>query len=981
MKKALSLILSMLMLVSCTMFVSAATEPAYENDAKVALVFDEPEYDESTGTVTVYLNMFFEESITEVTGGTVVIDYDETKLTYQTGKKKSKFVYNDDEEFESTYDSISLNPQGDIIASFAATDPTYSIEGVLLQVQFVTIEGATGTCDFSILEASGNATTMYVLPDGTEDGKWQANTVSLSLGGEEVPVAQYTVTYENAKGAAPEAVTADEGTEITVADAPAAVEGFTFEGWTDGATTYDAGDKFTLTADVTLTAVWEPIPKYTVTYENAKGDAPEAVTEDEGTTITVAAAPATVEGFTFGGWTNGETTYQAGQTFELTGNVTLTAVWEPIPKYTVTYVDYEGAAPEAVTAYVGTEITVATPATVEHSTFIAWGNGSTRYQAGDTFVLEGDVTLTAIREAVPQYSVFVYDGDKTIASGYVYEGEQYTLPTPERVVGTRVLGFATTEGATVAEYRAGDKVTINDAINFYVVREEVELEEAYYTFEGRFDVTSETYSIDMYYEGPQANQTAFGVQYDTAIFENLEFAYSDTFMSTGTDAVSGEGYIADVAFAKEGNSFGDDLKTPVLVGTFTADMTAEQYAQLDPEADFVKYVPAGNITGAFENDEWQFIKNEDPNLDPSETIFPILFTTLVDNDAITITTEGVDEDITTVTVASEGKMLEAITFTAVTAEGETPANVSYTVAGESMGALVPAADGFTYTIPAEKVLGDVVIIFSYLPAVEEVVITEIDAPVAEATPDTEATAGHDTYTVESVEWVPADDTFEYNTEYTVNVTVKAVDGKTFSGETTYTINGQTATLVSRDGDTVVISYTFEKTAEELGAVTVIVELVRDAEDEAYKNFGTIKLLDADGDVVGTVTEGTEAGDTFVATFENVQAGEGYTVAFEKNGYLKETSEAFEVVYDETNTIEFTGVAGNVYGIGNVGDDNEINLYDFARIVRAFEEGSDNSDYATLSADAEYNGLVDVNEDGIVDVYDLVFVKINYKKSR
>ena len=911
MKKALSLILSMLMLISCTMFVSAAEEPVYENDAKVALVFDEPVYVETEGTVTLYLNMFFEEPVTEITGATVIIDYDETKLTYQTGKKKSFFVYNDDEEFESTYDSISLNSRGDIVASFAATDPTYSIEGTLLQAQFTLVEGASGTCNFSILEASGNATTMYVLPDGTEDGKWQANTTSLTLAAP--AVEQYTVTYENAKGAAPAAVTEDEGTTITVADAPAAVDGFTFEGWSDGTTTYQPGNTFELTGDVTLTAVWEEIPveQYTVEYVNVKGAAPAAVTEDEGTTITVADAPAAVDGFTFEGWSDGTTTYQPGDTFELTGDVTLTAVWDDIP----------------------------------------------------------------------EHAVVIYDGDDTIASEYVYEGTQYTLPTPERVLGTRVLGFAADEGATVAEYAAGEKITVNAPITLYVIREAVAVEDASYTFEGRFDVANEKYTIDMYYEGPQANMTAFGVQYDTEILENLTFAYDDAFMTTGTNAVSGEGYIADVAWSTTGNFFGDDLKTPVLVGTFTADMTAEKYAEFDPATDFGKYAPAADIAGAFENGEWQFIKNDATSFDPTEIIYPITFTALVDNNVIAITTEGVDADITTVEgLETEGTMLTDITFTVTTAEGETPATVSYTVAGVSKGALVAEDDGVTYIIPGEEVLGDVVIIFTYLPAVEAVVITGIDEPVAGETPDLDAVAGDETYTVEKVEWTPAADEFEFDTAYTVTVTVKAEEGYTFSGETTYTINGETATLVSRDGDTLVISYTFEKTAEELGTVTVEVALVRDAADAAYKNFGTIKLVDAEGEVVDTVTEGTEAGDTFVATFEDVLAGD-YTVVFEKNGYLAETSDEFTVVYDETSEVELTGVAGNVYGINNVGDDNVINLYDFARIVRAFEEGSDNTGYADLLADADYNGLVDVDEDGEVTVFDLAFVKSNYGETR
>ena len=45
---------------------------------------------------------------------------------------------------------------------------------------------------------------------------------------------------------------------------PDAKTGYTFQGWSDGTTTYEAGASYTVTGDVTLTAQWT-VNKYKVT--------------------------------------------------------------------------------------------------------------------------------------------------------------------------------------------------------------------------------------------------------------------------------------------------------------------------------------------------------------------------------------------------------------------------------------------------------------------------------------------------------------------------------------------------------------------------------------------------------------------------------------------------------------------------------------------------------------------------------------------
>ena len=180
----------------------------------------------------------------------------------------------------------------------------------------------------------------------------------------------YTVSYslgEHAAdgAAAPESAEYEQGTQITLPEAPAAEDGWEFTAWSDGETTYDAGDSYTVEANVTFTATWEevttpePIVEYTVTYalgDHAASDATVPTQDDVagGTQITLPAAPAAAKGWQFAGWSDGETTYDAGDSFAVEANVTFTAQWTevttPTPEtYTMTF-DANGATSGTVPA-------------------------------------------------------------------------------------------------------------------------------------------------------------------------------------------------------------------------------------------------------------------------------------------------------------------------------------------------------------------------------------------------------------------------------------------------------------------------------------------------------------------------------------------------------------------------------------------------------------------------------------------------------
>ena len=211
-------------------------------------------------------------------------------------------------------------------------------------------------------------------------------------------VAQKTVTFDANGGAAVSAQTVDKGTVITL---PSTTKtGLTFAGWTDGSNTYNAGASYTVNADVTLTAIWKAVASF-----NANGGtgSVDDIVADEGATITMpSGAGLSKAGCEFLGWAFSSTAttavYRAGASAKLNGNMTFYAVWKqsetPVTNYTVTFNAAGGAAVSAQTVAAGTAITL--PATTRSGyDFAGWSDGSRVYQAGASYTVNANVTLTA----------------------------------------------------------------------------------------------------------------------------------------------------------------------------------------------------------------------------------------------------------------------------------------------------------------------------------------------------------------------------------------------------------------------------------------------------------------------------------------------------------------------------------------------------------------------------------------------------------
>ena len=203
--------------------------------------------------------------------------------------------------------------------------------------------------------------------------------------------------------------TVQKGTTVTL-EAPTK-EGYLFTGWEDeNKKIYPAGEdgkvNITVNENMKLTAVWEA-RSFTVTYVLLNGET-RAETVNYGQKVTLGEEPRT--GYTFVGWKDGEKVHRAGETITVTGDMTLTAVWEA-RSFTVTYVLLDGET-RAKTVNYGQTVTLGEEPRTGY-TFVGWKDGENVYRAGETITVTGDMTLTAEWKKLPSAENLPKTGDES----------------------------------------------------------------------------------------------------------------------------------------------------------------------------------------------------------------------------------------------------------------------------------------------------------------------------------------------------------------------------------------------------------------------------------------------------------------------------------------------------------------------------------------------------------------------------------------
>lgn len=198
---------------------------------------------------------------------------------------------------------------------------------------------------------------------------------------------------------------ADYGEVITIEENMFERSGYRFREWSDGTATYNPGDSYTVSGDVTFKAVWDEI--YTLTFPDENGLA-QIIQGIQGEVVEIPECQSVKEGYEFSKWSDGGLTVKPGQKYAINGNVTFTAIWEKI--HTVSF-KYESQSITFSTLKGISGTVVEMPE--NHYTnsgyrFSGWTDGTDVYQPGDKYEIKKNVTFTPMWEKLYKLS-FVYD--------------------------------------------------------------------------------------------------------------------------------------------------------------------------------------------------------------------------------------------------------------------------------------------------------------------------------------------------------------------------------------------------------------------------------------------------------------------------------------------------------------------------------------------------------------------------------------------
>ncbi len=274
-------------------------------------------------------------------------------------------------------------------------------------------------------------------------------------------VPTYTVSFAANGGTGTMAdVTGISGEYTLSANGFTAPNGMQFKAWSVGGAEKAVGDKITVTANTTVTAIWEAVEyNVTVTGGTASVGAGTPITKATmGTTVTLIAGAAP-SGQMFDKWVvNGVVVADANSattTFVMpAGNVTAEATYKDIPvvTYTVTF-DANGGS-GTMTPATGVSGDYVLPVcgftAPNGKQFKAWSVGGVEKAAGATITVNANTTVTAVWENIPQqsttYTVTVTHGS---GSGDYTEGANVTITADNPPQG-KVFDKWEVTGATVA---------------------------------------------------------------------------------------------------------------------------------------------------------------------------------------------------------------------------------------------------------------------------------------------------------------------------------------------------------------------------------------------------------------------------------------------------------------------------------------------------------------------------------------------------
>ena len=257
---------------------------------------------------------------------------------------------------------------------------------------------------------------------------------------EDIPAVSFTVSFDANGGTGTMAdVKVEEGSDYTLPECTfTAPEGQQFKAWSVDGKEFAAGKAITVTADVTVKAVWEDVPAatFTVSFDANGGTGTMAdVTVNEGNYKLPACGFTAPEGKQFKAWSVNGKEYAAGKTIKVTADVTVKAVWEDIPavNFTVSF-DANGGTGKMADVKVeeGSDYTLPECGFTapEGQQYKAWGLGSNEFQPGDVYRIDADTTFMAIWEEIPELVTVRFHLNGGKASG-ITDGKEVTFYADE----------------------------------------------------------------------------------------------------------------------------------------------------------------------------------------------------------------------------------------------------------------------------------------------------------------------------------------------------------------------------------------------------------------------------------------------------------------------------------------------------------------------------------------------------------------------
>lgn len=312
--------------------------------------------------------------------------------------------YEDDYNFISSAWKLALTAVSDEIPHFAVTVTNGIASASLAQENdVVTITAnapASGfvfdkwtTEDGVTFASETSASTTFVMP---------AKAVTVSATYKAIP--QYTVSFDAGEGTGTmsnELVNENDKFELP-ANLFVAPTNKEFKCWSVGGVEKNVGDEITITADTTVTAVWQFI-KVTVSFAAGEGTGTmDSVQVDKGSSYTLPANGFTApDGKRFKSWSIGGNAVAVGASIIINNATTVTAVWEDLPTMHAVSFDANGGTGSKAAEQVehGTYFTLPeSPFTAPTGkVFAGWAftaNGS-KIEAA-TIQINNDVTLFAL---------------------------------------------------------------------------------------------------------------------------------------------------------------------------------------------------------------------------------------------------------------------------------------------------------------------------------------------------------------------------------------------------------------------------------------------------------------------------------------------------------------------------------------------------------------------------------------------------------